>query len=262
VEILEQKTVGAMVWGRISNGWISMSYVVLDSNTTPAPETNNTAGQVGTIVNCSEWVRIRSGAGTNYAVAGYYYPGNQVTVTEQKNVGGTTWGKTADGWVSMYYVKLGATSGGNTGGDTNQNNGGSTATTQTGTIVNCTQWLRIRSGAGTSYAVAGYLKPNDKVTITEIKSVGATRWGKIESGWISMDYVRLDSAATNPPASTGNTKTITADCLRVRSAPGTSGSIVGYLYHGAKVEILATTNIKGVMWGQISNGWISMDYAK
>ena len=34
---------------------------------------------------------------------------------------------------------------------------------------------------------------NTKVTITEKKTVGSTTWGKISSGWISLDYVVLDS---------------------------------------------------------------------
>ena len=85
-----------------------------------------------------------------------------------------------------------------------------------------------------------------------------------------MDYVILDGqgsasggdTATDTPAQT-NTKTIIADCLRIRSGAGTSNSIVGYLYYGAKVEILETaTAADGTAWGKISTGWISMDYAK
>ena len=171
------------------------------------------------------------------------------------------WGKTANGWISLDYVRLDS--------DTSGDSSGSVTENLTGT-VNVSDWLRIRTGPSTSYAVAGYLKPKEKVTITERRTVGSTVWGKIASGWISMDYVILDGqgsapdsgADTTTPEQT-NTKTIIADCLRIRSGAGTSNSIVGYLYYGAKVEILETaTAADGTVWGKISTGWISMDYAK
>ena len=120
----------------------------------------------------------------------------------------------------------------------------------------------MRSGPGTSYAVAGYLKPNEKVTITQQQNVGGTVWGKISSGWISMDYVVVDSASSGGAAPQPVTKTITADCLRVRSGPGTNNSIVGYLYYGQKVQILETATAADGQWGKISSGWIHMGYTK
>ena len=44
VEVLEEKIVGSMVWGKTSNGWISMDYVVLDpvKEETPPPVTQPT----------------------------------------------------------------------------------------------------------------------------------------------------------------------------------------------------------------------------
>ena len=277
VEILEQKVVGATVWGRISVGWISLDYVKLDSDnstdtggntgtTTPAP-----TGKTGIIANCSEWVRIRSGAGTSYAIAGYYYPGDKVTVTEEKTVGSVRWGKTEKGWVSMDYVKLDSTSSGNTGNT--GNTGTTTPTTKTGVIANCSEWVRIRSGAGTSYAVAGYYYLGDKVTILEEKTVGAIRWGKTEKGWVSMDYVKLDSASSGNTGNTGNTGTTTpttktgviANCsewINIRSGAGTSYALAGRYNVGEKVTILEEKTVSGTKWGKTDKGWISMYYVK
>jgi uncharacterized protein YgiM (DUF1202 family) len=39
VQILEQKTVGSMTWGRTSDGWISMKFVVLDAAVPSTPTT-------------------------------------------------------------------------------------------------------------------------------------------------------------------------------------------------------------------------------
>ena len=278
VTILEQKVVGHMQWGKIDKGWISMDYVVLDKTSTGSStgssssgnSSNSSSGSTTTkpdsstntqaptqwtgVVKVSDCLRVRSGAGTSNKITGYYYPNDKVVITEKKTVSGTEWGKTSKGWICLDYVTITGTS------------GGSTATTSEMGTVNVNEFLRIRSGAGTSYSIAGYLKPKDRVEILEKKTVGGTVWGRISKGWISLDYVILDKTTTS--GSTGSqttqtvTKTVTADCLRIRSAAGTNNSIVGYLYEGAKVQILETTKVGNTPWGRTSKGWISMDYVK
>lgn len=346
VEILEQKTVGSMVWGKIASGWISMTYVKLDGATdnnsgntnTPATPSQTWTGTVS----CNEYLNVRGGAGTNYPIAGYLYPGDKVTITEQKTNGSMTWGKVANGWISMSYVKLdGAPSDSgsadnsgsnsaapagtpgtittnslrirsaagtastvvgylNTGArvqilqttsvngtswgqidkgwicmdyvklDGASDNAGSTDSSAnagqavSGTVYNCTSYLNVRNGAGTSYAVVAYLYPGDAVTITEQKAVGSATWGKTAKGWVSMDYIKVgggDAAASGGAAQT-DAKTVIASCLRVRKTAGTSGQIVSYLYYGAKVNIVETTTVDGAAWGRTTNGWISMDHVK
>lgn len=256
VQILEQKTVGSMTWGKISDGWISMKYVVLDSekpqtpSTPSTPSTPDNGNAVTGTVTAVGGLRVRSGAGVSYAIVRTIAKGTKVTITDTKAVGSVTWGKIADGWISMEYVKLDST------GSTDK----PAVTTQTGT-VKVSDSLRVRSGPGTSYAVCGYLNNGNKVQITEIKTVGATRWGKIANGWISLDYVVLDGSSDSGTAST-SAKTVTASCLCVRSGAGTGNQIVGYLYNGSKVEILETKSVGGTTWGRIASGWICMDYVK
>ena len=250
VKILEQKTVGSMVWGKIDKGWISLQYVVLD----PTPSQGSSQSVTGT-VKVNQFLRIRSGPGTSYAVAGHLKPNDKVEILEQKKVGSVTWGRIDKGWISMDYIVLDSGSTGNTG---------SSGESVMGT-VNVKEFLRIRSGPGASYVVAGYLKPNDRVEILEQRKVGNTTWGRISKGWISLDYVVLDkqgSSGDNKPSGTTVTKTVTADCLRIRSDAGTSYAIVGYLYQGAKVEILETKTVGTVTWGRIAGGWICLDYVK
>ena len=290
VEILEQKIVGYMTWGRIAKGWISLDYVTLDTdvNTQPPateppateppvteppateppateppatePDSGNTAVQTGT-VKVNDFLRIRSGAGTSYSIAGYLSPNERVEITETKQVGSVTWGKIGAGWISLDYVVLDSnTDTGSSGSD--NTTGGSPSQSVTGT-VKVNDYLRIRSGPSTSYAIAGYLSPNEKVEILEQKTVGSTVWGRISKGWISLDYVVLDNQTSTAPEQTPtNTRTVTADCLRIRSSAGTSNAVVGYLYTGAKVEILETTMVGDTQWGRITQGWISMDYVK
>ena len=138
-----------------------------------------------------------------------------------------------------------------------------TPKTVTGT-VKVNDYLRIRANAGTSYGILGYLKPNTKVTITAQKSVNGTPWGKIDKGWICMDYVVLDSQSSSGSTTTQKvTGTVTADCLHIRKDAGTNNSIVGYLYYGNKVEILETKKAAdGSTWGRVSKGWVHMGYIK
>lgn len=254
VEILEKKTVGTMVWGKIAKGWISMDYVKLDTTSSSGGTTTTPSNAItGTITGND--LRIRSGAGTNYSIVGYLNKGAKVTITEKKTVGSTTWGKIANGWISMAYVKVDQTSSGTTTTPTTPTT--PTVTTITGTVTGSD--LRVRSGPGTSYAVKTYLAKGTKVTITEKKTVGSTTWGKIASGWISLDYVKLDSQSSTPAK---QTKTVTADCLLIRSGAGTGYKIVGYLYYGAKVEITETTTAGGLTWGKTAKGWICLKYVK
>ena len=262
VEILEQKIVGAMIWGRISNGWISMTYVVLDPEEEVPPETEPEDTEppatepeetpdipqqswTGT-VNVKDFLRVRSGPSTTTEIVGYLYPGDKVTITEQKTTDSMTWGKISKGWISMDYITLDP-------GQTPED-----APKVTGT-VKVNDLLRVRSGPGSSYAIAGYLANGAKVEILEQKTVNSTRWGRIEKGWISMDYVVLDTPEQEPERVI---KTVIADCLRIRAQASTTSTIVGYLYNGAKVEILETKTVDGVLWGRVAKGWISMEYVE
>ena len=141
------------------------------------------------------------------------------------------------------------------------------AVLMTGT-VKVNDVLRIRKGAGTSYAVVGYLYNKDRVNIYETKQVGSSTWGRMDKGWISLNYVVLDKTESSEPTKPEQSRpttikgTVTADCLRVRAGAGTGYKVVGYLYQGAKVEILETKQVGSTTWGRIKTGWISMDYVK
>ena len=257
VTILEQQNAGSMIWGKIDKGWISMNYVVLDTADEPTdPDPGDQTGAVTGYIKVSGGLNIRSGPGTTYSIVGSYSNGDKVTITQQQTVGSVTWGKTALGWISMNYFTTTAP-----GEGTEPWPGVVSGTVKVSDV------LRIRSGPGTSYAVAGYYYNGDKVAVTQQKTVGSITWGKTEKGWISMQYVVVgstdnddDGDTTEPTEPAVETRTVTADCLNVRSGAGTGYSVVGYLYTGARVQILEKVTVDGVQWGKIANGWICLTY--
>ena len=204
VEILEQKTVGAMTWGRIAEGWISMTYVELDEQEPPVTEPPVTEPPVteppateppateppvteppvtvppatepeektvkGTIT--GNELRIRAGAGTSYEILGFLMAGDRVEILEQKTAGGMTWGRIAEGWISLDYVELDAAE----------------EDEPVIMMVNA-DCLRIRSGAGLSNSVVGYLYWGAKVQVLETSYADGMYWARIEDGWVSMDYL-------------------------------------------------------------------------
>ena len=194
VVIYEKKTVGSMVWGRISNGWICMDYVAVSSETTTTKPVTGTVSTGGTTL------RVRSGAGSSYTITDYLQDGSRVEILERKSVNGVVWGRISKGWIMMDFVKLDTAdnSNSNTGnsGNTDSNTGNTdnsdnTSETKVGTVTLTSNTLNVRAGAGLSFKVVGYLVNGAKVTILETKVVDGMTWGRIANGWVSMNYIKF-----------------------------------------------------------------------
>ena len=195
VEILEQKMVDGRLWGRYSGGWICMrSYVKLETVTEtvqPKPPVTEPEPPVvdpeppvvdpkppvtvtktyGTIIN-TDSQNVRSAP--DGVVVGKLYRGDKVEILEQKMFEGRLWGRYSGGWICMRsYVKLETVT--------------ETVQQETGKVK--ADRLNVRAGAGTTYEVVGQLAEGTTVVILEKKTVDGTVWGRIEQGWISMDYI-------------------------------------------------------------------------
>ena len=143
-----------------------MDYVRLDSTETPIA-----TGTVTGLLN------IRSAAGTQNTRVGQLQAGTRLEFYEFKQVGTSQWGRIAQGWVLMDYVKLdGAEEG---------------SETIIGTVTG--NALRIRNSAGTSGDVVGYYNKGDQVEILETAVVDGVTWGRTDKGWICMDYVDCEN---------------------------------------------------------------------
>ena len=247
VTILETKN----GWGRTNKGWIKMEYVNTSGTTTNNTTTNNTttdnkdndttvSGNGSTIVQLKGIVKvselnIRSSASTDGTRLGSYSYGDRVEILEKSG----SWGRTSKGWIHMDYSYQDGTTG---------------SKTASGTVTG--SQLNIRSGPGTGYASVGSYSSGDTVSILEQFTYNGTTWGCTSKGWISLDYVELDGV------SVGNDKTgtITGNQLNIRSGPGTGYASVGSLNSGDRVTIYKQTTVGDTTWGNIANGWISMEY--
>ena len=158
-------------WGQTKDGWISMKYVKMDSTSTTTYKTGK-----GTIT--ANELNVRKGPGTSYDKTGKVHKkGDKVNVTEISG----NWGKTADGWIHMQYVKMDTAA--------EEDNVGKNTTFKKGeATVEVNSTLTIRKSASTSAEKVGTYKNGDKVTVTEVSG----EWGKTDKGWINLRYVKYN----------------------------------------------------------------------
>jgi len=247
ITILETKN----GWGRTNKGWVKLDYVNTSGNTTNSNTNNNTnvTGNGSTNVVMKGVVKvndlnIRSSANTNAGRVGGYTYGDRVEILEKDG----SWGRTKKGWIHLDYVYQDGTTG---------------TKTATGTVS--ANGLRLRGGPGTGYDVVGSLANGETVKILEQFTYGNTTWGCTKNGWVSMEYINTgNNGNTGNDTNTdeGRTATITGDNLRIRRGAGTNYEVVGSLDKDEVVKILETKTVDGVIWGKISQGWISMAYAQ
>ena len=219
----------------------------------------------GKVVNVESSLRIRSGASTSHSVIGYLYEGNTFDIIEKSG----DWYKIKHngriGYVYGEYVKPAGESS-STNNNVDNDLGG-----KVGQVINVTSSLRIRSGAGTNHSVVGYLSNGEKFDITGRSG----DWYKIKtnrhSGYVHKDYVRILGQGSNSSSSSsddnnevqekgkGKVVNITSN-LRIRNAPSTNSSVVGYLLEGQTFDILG----KSGDWYKIkhngSTGYVHEDY--
>ena len=234
--------------------------------------TNGTAARYQRTIN--EDVKVYAKPSTSASVVYTLTAGTTVTVVaDYVNADAEKWGKLEDG----NWLPLGSTGAPGYGGEENVPTPDPEPTPDpdpnptpdpdpvpdkviaTGTVN--ADSLNIRAGAGTDYAIVGSLTRGTRVEIYEIVAAsGGTHWGRINKGWISMDYVDLDEEEpVDQVIATGTIKTSSGN-LNVRSGPGSSYSIVTTLPSGTRVDIYEVTVVSGTQWGRIDQGWISMDY--
>ena len=231
-------------WGRIDQGWVHMAYIQLDYVSSEME--GNGEGRKGTVYNCTK-LNVRPAPGTNNTPVASLYPGAEVTVYEETTVGNMPWGRIDQGWVCMDYILLGSTNA-SVGVPTDKVEGA-----RTGVVIN-TNSLRVRSGAGTGNAHIGTLNMGTIVIVYEQTTVQGSQWGRIDQGWVCMDYIKLD------PENGTFSGTVILEGLTIHTDPGASDAGIGSYHRGDTVTILETASVTGVAWGRTDKGWICLTY--
>ena len=246
VQIYETVTVDGALWGRIDSGWISMKYIRLEASVTPDPEPTPTPqpSQIGTVINV-DLLNIRKSASLSASIVGQLKRGQQVQIYETVTVDGALWGRIDSGWISMKYIRLETS--------VTPNPEPIPTPSQIGTVVNV-DILNIRQSTSTTSAKVGQLKRGQQVQILEIVTVGGKNWGRIDGGWVLMDYIRLEESFPRTMTVTG------VDILNIRQSTSTTSAKVGQLKRGQQVQILEIVTVGGKNWGRIDGGWVLMDY--
>lgn len=310
ITITETQMNGTELWGKFSMGWIALRYTDYvksgENGTGTSGEESTTVIAAGTV---TTGLRIRSGAGTEYPMIGYYDQGDKVKIVQKKTAGGMDWGRTNLGWISLSYVKL-DTAATDQGKDEGKNESGTGTGSGTenpgngkplsGTVVT---GLNIRAGAGTQNAIVGGYPAGSKVEILEQKQVNHVEWGRTDRGWISLSYVKFDNAAGNTgntnqgttggtnQGNTGNTNqgttggtnegttggtnqgttgttgsvtgTVTTKAgLIIRKGPGTNYASIGGYSYGTKIVVTEKKTNGGMPWGKTDKGWVCLNYVK
>lgn len=226
-------------------------------------------------------LNIRSSPGTDSTAIRQLAADTRVEITETKTIDGVNWGRIEEGWINLNYVLLDGQTPTEPTDPTEPATPDETtpvatepvkddekpvASGKTGTIT--ASELNIREGAGSSYDSIGKYKKGDEVTIIETKN----GWGRTSKGWISMNYVKLDSGSSNTDdddkkdtselVTDGKTKVLgygiveDISSLNVRTGPGTDYDKVGSVSAGQRLAYYQ----KSGSWVRINKGWVSTKY--
>lgn len=244
-------------------GYVAAQYVDVNGE-----QTENATGKTGT-VNVSV-LNIRSGASTETRCIGSLRSGTKVSIlaTEGKwykiQTGGVT------GYVFAQYVTVSDSNSDSNAGDSQQEN----VEGKSG-ICNVDA-LNIRKGVGTSTAVVGLLRKDDKVTVLGKEG----DWYKIKhgnvTGYVFAEYVTVGSDNSssennenNKPATpdaSGKNGKCDVSALNVRSKATTKSSVIGSLSKNTVVEIIGTEGewykINAVLNGRTVTGYVFAEYIK
>lgn len=267
------------------------------------------AASYGTGTVTVDYLNVRSGRGTGYSVMCVLTKGTAVNLLEKDgswykiNVNGK------NGWISADYVKVtgasAATTASTTAAVTTTAKAATTKTTAAassglGTCTVTADYLYVRSGPGTKYAVVGGLGHGK--TVQAVEKSGS--WVKVKlsdskSGWVYGSYVKFGTSGgtttttkktttttkktttttkktttttkKTTTTTTNNSKSasstgkivITADALNARSSASKTASVIGTVRRN---EVYAYKGVKnGFYQITIPSGetaYISSDYAK
>lgn len=158
--------------GTFTNGTILYAHWKLPDGT-PVVIPEEETGISVKIKVTSNGVNIRSGPATYYADIGDVNTDDELVIDLTATNNGSLWGRFDGGWISLQY--------------TNYSQVVKTVLPKWATVA--ADEVNVRSAAGTSNKVVAKKNAGDLVLVTQWTHSGDVMWGKIEEGWISLQYV-------------------------------------------------------------------------
>ena len=245
--------------------WVKMGDIKTNSTTTEVPDIDVTVTVTNTYVNRRERASINS------AKNGSYNYGQKLRIIDTKNNDGFLWGQVATsdkdntpvGWIALMYTDFDSAKG--------QNTNVNTSVAIAKAVVTYQGYVNVRSGAGTDNSIVAALANGTQVDIFEIKYVNGHQWGRCSSGWICLSYTNLTYLTEEAPDFSNDTGYISyvfngtllnSFRLAVREQPGLEfDPIVSWQRINPAVTVTNLTNIDGITWGKINEGWIQVSDA-
>ena len=252
-------------WVKIADDqWMKISDVKESTGTTGSTGSNTSTALVVTVTN--EYINVRETPGTSatHKIIGKVNYNDKLTLLEVITHNNALWGRYEGGWIALMYTNY------NEVINQVKDENGETKKEEviaTGTVSTNTN-LRIREGASVSYTELGSLVNGTRVEIFEITTHKGHKWGRIDRGWICLDYVILDAAPVVPdqdktdttPAAPASVGTITLkSSTDVRKEPSTASEVVETLKAETSLTVTQLTSINNVVWAKSANGWFKVE---
>ena len=260
--------VGETIWGYADKvgedeatygGWVNLASKYVSRNGAPSieededDEYNTYTGQLATVVN-TDSVNVRITGATYGKIVGKLARGTTARVLGERdgwyNLDVDVDGNPETGsWVSGSYLNVyeGTIDGsGSSSGDNNNGSSGGNTTVETGTgiVANTYAGVNVRSGAGIGYALVGKLLPGTSVEITEVKQVGAAKWGKTAQGWVCMDYITMVSNYPVGGGSSSGSSGATTTEVAIYTGYAKKDGVKVYKETSTKSDVVRTLNEK------------------
>lgn len=266
-----------------TTGYCARQYLSFSSSSSSQSGTGTSSpSSGGSTASVLANLNLRSGASLSSGILQILSKGVSVTVLDNSNA---SWAKVrtqsgTQGWCYKSFLKISGSSSSQTSSSSAQTSSGQTATT--------TDYLNLRSGAGTNYSVILTLGKGVTAAVLDNSNSG---WVKVSTangtqGWCSRQYLTISGSASQQTSSsaassssavsssapssnsgTGNSSsgssgsgtgssavtgaTVTADLLRLRQSADTSGAILANLTCGTSLQVLDTS----------TSGWVKVQTA-
>lgn len=151
------------------------------------PDLSGIQGVSGSIVNAAK-VNVRKHPSVKAEQVKQLEQGAKVTVYEVLERDNAYWAHTNEGWIAKQYVKL--------DGDLPEPD---PRLGVHGEVFN-TWKVNVREDATVSSKKTAELAKGTMVTVYETKTVAGMKWGRIDEGWVSMQYIKLPAGKVPPEA--------------------------------------------------------------